>query len=88
MRPNDNYNIITGESKPQIQPNTHNRRFASLETIRQLKQTKAQEVHDGVFPYNSRKLGTAQDSKLYQYSYLPKEYNTLDSSSKRTYRII
>jgi hypothetical protein len=81
MRANDNFNIITGESKPQFHYNTHNRRFASLETIRILKQAKAQEVQQGVFPYNSRKLGTAQDSHLYQYSYIPKHSAFNESKS-------
>ena len=34
---NDNFNIITGEVKRGQHGNTHNRRFASLEVIRQMK---------------------------------------------------
>ncbi len=37
MRANDTFNIITGEVKHKFSANKTNRRFASLDVIRQLK---------------------------------------------------
>jgi hypothetical protein len=74
---NDNFNIITGELKPQQAANTQNRRFASLEVLRKIKETKGQENQGELPSFNHRKLGTAQDSKLYQYSYLPRDVTSI-----------
>lgn len=74
MRMNDNFNIITGEIKPQVGVTSTNRRFASLEVLRAIKENRTQQ--DDVPSINQRKLGTAQDSKFYQYSYLPSKSNS------------
>lgn len=74
MRTNDNFNIITGEIK---QPHSHisnNQRFASLDVLRRMKEKKVHDRQEPLPSYNHRRLGTAQDSKLYQYSYIPKGY--------------
>lgn len=72
MRMNDNFNIITGEAKPQVGVTSTNRRFASLEVLRAIKENRTQQ---DVPTINQRKLGTAQDAKFYQYSYLPSKSN-------------
>ena len=40
MRMNDNFNIITGEIKHRNASSNTNRRFQSLDIIRNMKQTK------------------------------------------------
>jgi hypothetical protein len=48
---------------------TQNRRFTSLDVLRKMKdgdREKKSEVHH----VNQRRLGTAQDARLYQYSYV------------------
>jgi hypothetical protein len=72
MRMNDNYNIITGEYKPQVQSATHNRRFTSLDALRKMKESGREKKNEDAPNGHARRLGTAQDSKLYQYSYVSK----------------
>lgn len=74
MRMNDNFNIITGEIKQPYSHGSNNQRFASLDVIRRMKEKKVQDKQEPLPTYNPRRLGTAQDSKLYQYSYIPKGY--------------
>lgn len=74
MRMNDNFNIITGEIKPQVGVTSTNRRFASLEVLRAIKENRTQQYD--VPSINQRKLGTAQDCKFYQYSYLASKSNS------------
>ncbi len=40
MRSNDTFNIITGETKRNYNATTHNRRFASLDVIKQMKENQ------------------------------------------------
>jgi hypothetical protein len=73
---NDNYNIITGEYKPQAPSVSHNRRFTSLDVLRKMKENTGGKKNEDVPNAHHRRLGTPQDSKLYQYSYISKGYAT------------
>ena len=69
MRMNDNYNIITGEFKPHVPSATQNRRFTSIDVLRKMKESDREKKSEA--PYvNQRRLGTPQDARLYQYSYV------------------
>jgi hypothetical protein len=71
MRPNDNYNIITGEVKHPRTTQSANKRFASLDIIRKMKeQTTQKHPADGQTAL-SRTLGKPRDHQLFQYAYLP-----------------
>lgn len=71
MRPNDNYNIITGEVKHPRSAQNHNKRFASLDIIKKMKEESCgRPAGQGLTPLN-RTLGKSRDHQLFQYSYLP-----------------
>lgn len=72
MRMNDNYNIITGEYKPYAPSATQNRRFTSLGVLRKMKEGDREKKSEAP-NVNQRRLGTPQDARLYQYSYVPNE---------------
>jgi hypothetical protein len=74
---NDNFNIITGEFKPHVASTSHNRRFTSLDVLRKMKENTGTKKNEDVPSCNQRRLGTPQDSKLYQYSYIPKGYSSI-----------
>lgn len=69
MRANDTFNIITGETKPAYPTNSQGRRFASLDVLKSMRQNEAQDARMHFPNINYNKLGTAKDSKLYQYGY-------------------
>jgi hypothetical protein len=69
---NDNFNIITGECKPHVPNNSNNKRFTSLDVIRKMKENNLAKKEDAP-SINHRRLGTPQDSKVFQYSYNSKD---------------
>lgn len=65
MRPQDNYNIITGEVKRPLPINSTNKRFQSLDLIKS-------EKLKGAYNYEllpPKKLGKPKDDKLFLYTY-------------------
>jgi hypothetical protein len=74
MRLNDNFNIITGECKPRATHSSNNRRFASLDLIRAMKEQDHHALRKDVPQHPHRGLGRPRDHQLYQYSYLPKSH--------------
>jgi len=71
MRRSDNFDIITGAIKTSYPQNHNNRRFSSLNIIKNMRDNEVQESKMNANKSNLRRLGTAQDSKTYQYSYFP-----------------
>jgi hypothetical protein len=76
MRDFDNFNIITGEVKTSYPVNSASKRFASLDLLKNNKLNYSQtDRFPDVVQRKPRKLGTCQDSKLFNYSYNGKDYN-------------
>jgi hypothetical protein len=65
MRPQDNYNIITGEVRRQLPINSTSKRFQSLNII---KNEKLAGGYDYSMP-PVKKLGKPKDDKLFTYTY-------------------
>ena len=71
MRMNDNYNIITGELKPPRTAPNPNKRFASLDVLRKMKEQPTHTPTNQLATLFNRTLGKPKDHQLFQYSYLP-----------------
>ena len=53
-----------------------------------MKENKVKESREELPTFNHRKLGTAQDSKLFQYSYYPKDYTSIGKQvAERTFTL-
>ena len=65
MRPQDNFNIITGEVRNRHPMNSTSKRFASLDLI---KSQKLSGGYNYIMPA-SKRLGKAKDEKLFTYTY-------------------
>lgn len=85
MRPQDNFNIITGEVRKPLPMNSTSKRFQSMDLIKK-------EQLKGSYNYElvpQKKLGKAKDDKLFTYTYTGNDpinnvYQTATQKFQRT----